>query len=88
MFWLWAIGAAVIVFVVGPIRKAFFAAWRFTLPAVAGLVGGIFFTSWLVSFGVPDWSMYFLPTVTAFGCGTAGKGWLDQNLGSPGNRKP
>jgi hypothetical protein len=82
MFWI-PIAAVLLVVLIAPIRNAFFGAWRFMLPAIGGLVGGLLFTSFLVGFGVPAWAMLVLPPLLAFSCGAAGKAWLDQNFGPP-----
>lgn len=76
-----------LVLAIAPIRQRFFAAWRFTIPAVAGLVVGLVLAAFLVSFGVPAWTMLFLPFVMAFGLGAEGKRWFDENFGPPKDRR-
>jgi len=78
---------SLLILVIAPIRQRFFAAWRFTIPAVAGLVIGICLAAFLVSFGVPAWAMLFLPFVMARGLGAAGKQWFDENLRPPKDRR-
>jgi len=81
VFWLLMVGLTIVL--VAPLRRAFFCSWRFTVPAVAALLGGLVFTAWLVGFGIPGWAMLFLPPVMALGVGAGAKQWLDQNLGPP-----
>jgi hypothetical protein len=81
MFWLIAI--VLLVLVIAPLRNAFFAAWRFTIPAAAGLIAGVALAAFLVRFGLPGWTMLFMPCVFAMGIGSAGKQWLDENFGPP-----
>ena len=85
MFWLICISA--LVFLVGPLRRAIFSAWRFLLPALAGLIGGYFFAGFLVRFGLPSWVMVVFPFMMAMGTGAGGKEWLDNNLGPPKDRQ-
>ena len=74
---------SLLILVIAPIRQRFFAAWRFTIPAVAGLVVGICLAGFLVSFGVSAWAMLFLPFAIALGLGAEGKRWFDENFGPP-----
>ena len=80
---LWLIVIFLLILVIAPIRQRFFGAWRFTIPAVAGLVVGFVLAAFLVSFGLPAWTMLFLPFVMAMGLGSEGKRWFDENLGAP-----
>lgn len=84
---LWLIVIILLILVIAPIRQRFFAAWRFTIPAVAGWVVGIVLAAFLVSFGVPAWVMLFLPFVMAMGLGAEGKRWFDGNFGPPKDRR-
>jgi uncharacterized membrane protein len=88
MLWIWILLAIpALLLVAGPLRRRFLSAWRFTIPAVAGLVVGIVLAAFLVSFGLPAWTMLFLPCVFAMGIGSAGKQWLDENFGPPKGQK-
>jgi len=88
MLWIWILLAIpALLLVGGPLRRRFLTAWRFTIPAVAGLVVGICLAGFLVSFGVPAWAMLFLPFVMAMGLGAEGKRWFDENFGPPKDRR-
>ena len=60
MLWL-LILASVLVLLIAPLRRGFFANWRFTIPAVAALIGGLVLTCFLVVFGAPAWTMISAP---------------------------
>ncbi len=83
---LWLIIMFLAFLAIAPIRQRFFATWRFTLPALAGLVIGLYLAAFLVTFGTPPWTMLFLPAVMAIGLGTEGRRWLDKNFGPPRDR--
>lgn len=86
IFWL---AVAIGVFLlIGPLRRRCLAAWRFLLPAVIGLIGGYIFAGFLVSFGLPAWTMLFMPVAIALSFGAEGKAWLDKTLGPPYQRGP
>jgi len=89
MLWIWILLVIpALLLVAGLLRRRFLSAWRFTIPAVAGLVAGFVLAAFLVRFGVPGWAMLFLPFVMAMGLGAAGKQWFDENLGSPKDKRP
>ena len=76
-----------VLLVTGPLRRRFVNAWRFALPAAAGLVVGLVLAALLVSFGVPGWAMLLLPPTMALGLGAEGRKWFDDNLGPPRERR-
>ena len=83
MFRIVVLAILAVLLIAGPLRRGMLAAWRFTFPAAAGLIGGFILAAFLVRFGLPGWTMLFLPCVFAMGIGSAGKQWLDENFGPP-----
>jgi len=74
--------AGIIVLVFAPLRRAFFAAWRVTIPLVIGLVAGLWFIGFVGHMGAPGWIVLFAALWLALRIVVEGKEWLDEHFGS------
>ena len=81
---IWVLIIGVVLFLlVGPLRRLFFAAWRFTFPSFVGATLAMLVSAKIVNAGAPALIMFIAPIMAFFMIGAAGKQWLDSNLGSP-----
>jgi hypothetical protein len=70
MFWLIVI--FLITLVIAPLRKAFFSAWRFTLPAIAGFVFAIVMIRGVMKMNLPGLMVLGISAVVAIEAGAIG----------------
>jgi len=75
--------AIVSLFLMGPLRKLFLAAWRFTFPGLIGAILALLASAKVVSAGAPVVIMIIAPIMAFFMMGTAGRQWFGSNLGPP-----
>ena len=85
MLWF-LIGVGVLVLVLAPLRRAFFGAWRFTVPLVVSLGVGFVVGSFLVGFGLPPYAMLLGPAAAVLVVAPALRDWLGENLGPRNGR--
>jgi hypothetical protein len=82
MLW-WAVLGLVVVLLLAPLRRAFFAAWRFTVPVTIAVFVTILLLGAFGSFGLPCWVALVLIILIALEMGFEGKRLLDQNFSPP-----
>ena len=70
------IGIILSVFIIGALRRRFFAAWRTITPLIAGAIIGSLLSAKFVQAGAPAWMMIVGPVFAAFVVGGA----LNQGL--------
>ena len=80
MFWLIII--FLIVLVVAPMRKAFFAAWRFTLPAMIGFVFTVVMIRGVMKLNLPGLAVLGIGILVAIEIGVIGQQWFNETFGS------
>ncbi len=78
-----ALVIAVLLLLLGPLRRPVLGAWKFVLPATAGTIAGLALARLFVSAGGPAWLLWFAPVLFGLQLGAAGKAWLDRTLGPP-----
>jgi hypothetical protein len=72
--------------ILAPLRRAFFGAWRFTVPLVVSLGVGFVVGAFLVGFGLPAYVMLLSPVAAVLVVAPALRTWLGENLGDGGKR--
>ena len=77
------LAVVVLLLIAGPLRRPFFSAWRFTVPATIGAVIGLVLGCLYIGFGAPWWMVIAGPLLFGFGLGSAGREWLDENIKPP-----
>jgi hypothetical protein len=80
MFWLVII--FLIVLVIAPLRKTFFAAWRFTLPAIIGFVFAIVMIRCVMKINLPGLAVLGIGILVAIEAGVVGQQWFNETFGS------
>lgn len=80
MFWLVII--FLIVLVIAPLRKTFFAAWRFTLPAIIGFVFAIVMIRCVMKINLPGLAVLGIGLLVAIEIGVIGQQWFNETFGS------
>lgn len=73
--------AGIIVLVLAPLRRAFFAAWRVTIPLVIGLAVALWFMGFVGNLGGPGWIVLFTAFILAMEVAVTGKEWLEEHFG-------
>ena len=73
--------AGIIVLVLAPLRRAFFAAWRVTIPLVIGIVAGLWFIGFVANLGGPGWIVLFVAFILVMEVAVTGKEWLEEHFG-------
>ncbi len=77
--------AAVLLLIAGPLRKRLLAAWRFVVPAaLGGIVGLVLAVMFVGTGGAPVWLIFVVPIIASLMIGSAGKKWIDDNIGPKG----
>ena len=79
----WILAAIVLVFLIGSLRRAVYAVWRFVFPGLVGAVLALMLSARVVDLGAPAWMLLACPVAAFFMIGAAGKEWFDQHLGPP-----
>lgn len=70
-----------VLFILGPLRRAFFGNWRFNVPAVlAGIVAWVVVSNNIKPHD-PWWMPHAVAALVALGAGAAVKQWLDEVFG-------
>ena len=77
------LGIAGFLLLVGPLRPAYLATWRLTVPVTMGAVIGLVLACLYIRFGGPWWMVIAGPLLFGFGLGSLGRQWLDDNLKPP-----
>jgi hypothetical protein len=80
MFWLFVI--FLIILVIAPVRKVFFAAWRFTLPAIMGFLFAIVMIRSVMKINLPGLMVLGISTIVAIEAGVIGLQWFNETFGS------
>jgi hypothetical protein len=80
MFWLIAI--SLFILLVAPVRQAFFSAWRFFLPAIAGFVFAIVIIRGVMKMNLPGLAVLGISTIVAIEAGVIGMQWFNETFGS------
>jgi hypothetical protein len=80
MFWLIVI--FLIVLVIAPLRKAFFAAWRFTLPAIIGFIFAIVIIRGVMKLNLPGLAVLGIGILVAIEAGVIGLQWFNETFNS------
>lgn len=80
MFWLVII--FLIVLVIAPLRKTFFAAWRFILPAMIGFVFTVVMIRCVMKINLPDLAVLGIGILVAIEAGVVGQQWFNETFGS------
>jgi len=76
---------AVLLLIIGPLRRRLLSASRFIIPAVLGGVIGFIAAAVFVGTGAaPGWLIIIFPFISACMIGSAGKKWIDENFGPKG----
>jgi hypothetical protein len=70
MFWL--IVVFLFILLVAPIRRAFFSAWRFTLPAIAGFVFAVVMIKGVMKMNLPGLMVLGISIFVAIEAGVMG----------------
>ncbi|MBE3097822.1 MAG: hypothetical protein IMZ44_11945 [Planctomycetes bacterium] len=78
---LWLAIGLTVVLLIAPLRRAFLAAWRFTVPATIALLITFLLLGVFGSFGLPCWAVLVLLVLIGLEMGFEGKRLLDQNFG-------
>ena len=77
---LWFLVGIGVLLVLAPLRRAFFGAWRFTVPLVVSLGIGFVLGAFLVRFGLPPYVVLLGPAAAVLVVAPALREWLGENL--------
>lgn len=81
MLWLLILASVAVLLLLAPLRRAYFAAWRFTIPVTIAVFITIVLLGVFGSFGLPCWAVLILLVLIGLEMGFEGKRLLDQNFG-------
>lgn len=79
---VWLIMIFLVVLVVAPTRKAFFAAWRFTIPAIIGFVFAILMIRGVMKLNLPGLAVLGIGILVAIEAGVVVQQWFNETFGS------
>ena len=85
MFWL--IVVFLFMLMVAPIRQAFFASWRFTLPAITGFVFALVMLRNVMKLNLPGFAVLGIGILVAIEAGVVGLQCLNETFGSKRRQK-
>ncbi|MGA2916582.1 MAG: hypothetical protein ABSE89_11210 [Sedimentisphaerales bacterium] len=80
MYWLITLFA--VMFVFAPVRKVFFATWRFFLPAIAGLIFALVMLKAVMKINLPGFMVLGISAYLAVQAGVIGMQYLNDIFGS------
>jgi len=80
MFWL--IVVFLFMLLVAPIRRAFFSAWRFILPAMIGFVFTVVMLKGVMKLNLPGLAVLGISILVAIESGVVGQQWFNETFGS------
>jgi hypothetical protein len=79
---LWLTVIFLLILLIAPVRKAFFSAWRFTLPAMIGFVFTVVMIRCVMKMNLPSLMVLGISTIVAIEAGVVGQHWFNETFGS------
>jgi len=79
---LWLITIFLFILLVAPVRRAFFSAWRFFLPAIIGFVFAIVMIRGVMKMNLPGLMVLGISILVAIEAGVIGLQWFNETFGS------